>query len=221
MNIKKRIMSAALTAAMVATLPTAAFAADSNKLELVVSEQTDNLTGAPGENKYFWDDENGDRLLISVTEDDIADFAESGEFSYSEIANLSELFECGEGENIAYFSDNSFNNGYAQLCKRDNEGVISKRYCVYFDGSELSVIDELERYYCSISTNGYIARFQFVGKDNSGYDSDQLHISIAAPEDKKSSYQQLARLCFPRKRSKILHRKNPHKKLSPRPKSGR
>lgn len=188
MSIKKRIISAALTAAMVASLPTAAYASG-EKLELVVSGQTNNITGDLGENKYFWDDENGDRLLISVTEDDIADFAESGEFSYSEIANLNELFECVDGEYVLYYTNNSFKNGYAQLGKFNDDGVVS-RYCVYYDGSELSVIGEYKEL-CVISANGYIARPRYFDQEITGGDSGELHISINAPEDENSSYSKI------------------------------
>lgn len=184
MNIKKRIMSAALTAAMVASLPTAAYASG-EKLELVVSDQTNNFTGVLGENKYFWDDENGDRLLISVTEDDIADFADSGEFSYSEIANLNELFDCGEGESVVYYTNRFFNNGYILLAKENNDGVTSKSYCAYYDGSELSIVDEIDGVGI-LSANKYIAKAETVDEDNDG-NSDSLHISITAPDGEKSS----------------------------------
>ncbi len=173
MSIKKRIMSAALTAAMVASLPTAAYASG-EKLELVVDTETPcEVCEYDGENKYLYDNEDGDRLLISITEDDIADFAKSGELSYTEIANLNELFECGEGESAGYFTDYLFNNGYAVLFKRNSEDVISNRYCVYYDGSELSVIDEFENY-CGVSANGYVA--------NLVKNSDGTTINITAPD---------------------------------------
>ncbi len=182
MSIRKQIMSVALTTAMVASLPMAAYASD-EKLELVVDEtaiiyNSSNL----GEDKYLYGTEDGDRLLISITDEDIADFAESGKLSYSAIANLNELFGCAEDEFVDYYSNYHFKNGYSLLTKKNDDGIIS-RYRVYYDGAELSIVDEFESY-CSISANGYIAEII--------ENADSTTINITAPDGtvKSLNYEQ-------------------------------
>lgn len=163
MNVKKQIISAIVTATMLTSISTMAFATD-EKLELVVESTPIEIYCPIGENMFLDYDVT---KLGYISEDDIGSFAETGKLSYSMVTDLYDFFDCGDTEKINSYFGLEFVNGYYTIGKYDNETeeIISK-YHLYFDGSELTVLENTDSVNTGMSRNGYIAYLEDDSKND-------------------------------------------------------